>query len=156
MRGLTIQQPWAWCVVHGGKNVENRGSNWDYRGPIAIHAGARWSERGETDRRVRRAKRHGDASWPMQRGDFPTRSIVGIASLVDCHPDTGRCCRPWGESSYAEWRGGTITEVHHLVLDDVRPLVEPLRHRGNLGLWTVPPHIVEQVMEMAVEGSKHG
>lgn len=51
MRCLTIQQPWAWAVFHG-KCIENRTQLWSYRGPLAIHAGQRFSERGGTDERV--------------------------------------------------------------------------------------------------------
>ncbi|MBB3041198.1 hypothetical protein [Nocardioides soli] len=46
MKALTVQQPWAWAIVHGGKDVENRTQAWSYRGLLAIHAGARWSDRG--------------------------------------------------------------------------------------------------------------
>ena len=40
MRILTVRQPWAWAIIHGGKDVENRVRNiaGDYHGPIAIHA----------------------------------------------------------------------------------------------------------------------
>ena len=26
MKALTIKQPWAWAILHGGKDIENR--NW--------------------------------------------------------------------------------------------------------------------------------
>ena len=29
MKALTVQQPWAWAIVHGGKDVENRTANID-------------------------------------------------------------------------------------------------------------------------------
>ena len=40
MRILTVRQPWAYAIVHLGKDVENRVRNiaGDYRGPVAIHA----------------------------------------------------------------------------------------------------------------------
>lgn len=33
MRILTVRQPWAWAIIHGGKDVENRTRNvaGDYR-----------------------------------------------------------------------------------------------------------------------------
>lgn len=39
MRILTVRQPWAWAIIHGGKDVENRVRNiaGSYRGPVAIH-----------------------------------------------------------------------------------------------------------------------
>lgn len=38
MKVLSIRQPWAWLIVNGHKDVENR--TWDsyYRGPLLIHA----------------------------------------------------------------------------------------------------------------------
>jgi hypothetical protein len=27
MRALTVRQPWAWAIVHGGKDIENRTRN---------------------------------------------------------------------------------------------------------------------------------
>ena len=41
LRILTVRQPWAWAIIHGGKGVENRVRNvaGSYRGPVAIHAG---------------------------------------------------------------------------------------------------------------------
>ncbi|HMS80161.1 MAG TPA: LysR substrate-binding domain-containing protein, partial [Burkholderiaceae bacterium] len=58
---LTIRQPWAFAVVaderdgQSPKRVENRGPGalgWRYRGPLLIHAGLGWDERGANDPRV--------------------------------------------------------------------------------------------------------
>jgi hypothetical protein len=38
MRALTIRQPWAWLIVHGHKDLENRTWCTSYRGPLLIHA----------------------------------------------------------------------------------------------------------------------
>lgn len=39
MRALSIRQPWAWLVLHAGKDVENRTCSTCYRGRILVHAG---------------------------------------------------------------------------------------------------------------------
>jgi hypothetical protein len=39
VRVVTIRQPWAWAIVYGGKDVENRRWRTSYRGPLLIHAG---------------------------------------------------------------------------------------------------------------------
>ena len=37
-RAISIRQPWAWAIVHAGKDIENRSTrNWT-PGPVAIHA----------------------------------------------------------------------------------------------------------------------
>jgi hypothetical protein len=39
MKALSIRQPWAWLVVNGYKNIENRSrSLGDHSGPLLIHA----------------------------------------------------------------------------------------------------------------------
>ena len=39
MKAISIRQPWAWLVVHGYKDVDNRTWATKHRGPILIHAG---------------------------------------------------------------------------------------------------------------------
>lgn len=38
MLALSIRQPWAWMIIHGGKNVENRDWSTKVRGRVLIHA----------------------------------------------------------------------------------------------------------------------
>ena len=40
-RALSIRQPWAWLILNGYKDLENRTWRTDYRGPLLIHAGMR-------------------------------------------------------------------------------------------------------------------
>ncbi len=35
---LSIRQPWAWAIIHAGKDVENRDWPTSFRGPVCIHA----------------------------------------------------------------------------------------------------------------------
>ena len=37
VRALTVRQPWAWAIIYGGKDLENRRWRTSYRGPL-IHA----------------------------------------------------------------------------------------------------------------------
>lgn len=146
MKAITVRQPWAWAIAEGHKPVENRSRGTSYRGPLAIHAGLTWSDRGAEDPRVMvqwappgmlgHYDRIPEAAFEFHRG-----AIIAVADLVDSHPDAG-CCRPWGESSYQEAGGRTIRTVHHLVLENVLPTRGPLACRGSLGLWTVPDSIV--------------
>jgi len=38
MKALSIRQPWAWLIIHGGKDIENRTWLTKYRGRILVHA----------------------------------------------------------------------------------------------------------------------
>lgn len=138
MKGLTVKQPWAWAIVNGGKTVENRKQVWSYRGPLAIHAGRTWSDRGAVSDLVHHAwAQHGlnggVQAGLLQRHWFPHSSVIGVVDLVDCHVADG-CCGPWGESGE-----GRIT---HLVLENPRP-VAPIPCSGALGLWSVPEYVMQ-------------
>jgi hypothetical protein len=130
MKALTVQQPWAWAIAHGGKDVENRTWSTSHRGPLAIHAGKSYDR--ATDGLV--AGLAGVAALPTLstvRG-----AIVAVAHLAGVHI-YGHCqCSPW-----AAWG------QYHWVFADVQPLAEPIPHKGALGLWTVDAaleHEIEQ------------
>lgn len=158
MKALTVQQPWAWAIVHGGKDVENRTTAWKHRGQLAIHAGARWSDRGAHSPLVARAFIDNLMSqgWVPPRGpdafivtavedgllpelfaDFG--AITGVVNLTDVHHHAGSgarvdcCTSPWAEP----WHEGSGSLVH-LAVERPVALRYPVQIRGSLGLWTMP------------------
>lgn len=141
MKALTVQQPWAWAIFHG-KAIENRTQQWTYRGPLAIHAGMRWSERGEHSRLVLDAFERSCGAAPKHWS--ATGAILGVVDLADVHPSAG-CCAPWGESAYVEHGGRERRQIVHLVLENPRLLDEPIPCKGALGLWTPPADIAERL-----------
>lgn len=135
MKAITVQQPWAQCIALGAKLVENRSRSVSYRGPLAIHAGMRWSRRGGHDDRAVRLVAGQDALGPISEAiavdvlGLRQGVVLAVCELVDCHLADG-CCQPWGEDEY----GGD--RVHHLALADVCRLAQPVPTRGQLGLWS--------------------
>lgn len=148
LRILTVRQPWAWAIIHGGKDVENRVRNiaGSYRGAVAIHVAQRvdqWREvtltsAGQALERAcgeymrERAVLFDTAPWYQNPG-----AIIGVVDLVDVHD--AEDCIDWGQvaegvidhswcSAWAEAEG------HHLVLANPRPLTSPIPYRGALGL----------------------
>jgi hypothetical protein len=162
VRALTVQQPWAWAIVHGGKDIENRTQAWTYRGPLAIHAGNRWSDRGGRSGLVWDALRT-RFGWPTGPGSArddrrpgfdairPLGAIIGVVDLVDVHTsiscvnERGEMCSSWAESSYDEHGGGTRRDIVHLVLEHPRPIDVPIPCRGVLGLWTPPAEVLAEL-----------
>jgi len=76
---LSIRQPWAWLVVNGLKDIENRTWRTHYRGQILIHASANlkdltWDER-------ERCESLGGAKMPE---DYDVGGVIGIVEIVDC------------------------------------------------------------------------
>jgi hypothetical protein len=134
LRVLTVRQPWAWAIIHGGKDVENRSRNiaGDYRGPVAIHAGLHPFEQDNDASRAHAAAHGGEVPTTLHYG-----AVIGVVDLIDVHEwsDDSVCygregadgeatCSPWG-----------MTDQHHLVLANPRPLARPIPAKGALGLW---------------------
>jgi len=46
MRALSIQQPWAYAILHSGKDIENRNWHTNIRGRVLIHAGKKIDKEG--------------------------------------------------------------------------------------------------------------
>jgi len=148
VRILTVRQPWAWAIVHGGKDVENRVRNiaGRYRGAVAIHADHvrdfDWSYRGPAisdamrERRVRTGERWMDLEQSMttQQG-----LILGVVDLVDVHLGGSDACEessPWADA-----------RAWHLVLDNPMPLVDLIPHRGASGLRRLDAQTTARVVD---------
>ncbi|TLF33253.1 ASCH domain-containing protein [Microbacterium sp. 5K110] len=124
MRILTVRQPWAWAIIHGGKTVENRVRNiaGDYRGPIAIHAGLAYDMDATICPPPLYAPIAVDEDGSHMR---PLGAIIGVVDLVNVHDPRKRLCEctPWSEMG--QW---------HMFLANPRALAEPIPYRGALGL----------------------
>jgi hypothetical protein len=155
---LTVQQPWAWAIVHGGKDVENRTRNLagSYRGPVAIHAGLKTDRLGIGATVIRDAWRE-QYGWDIADAP-PLRSgaVIGVVDLVDVHTATTcmdvidgewATCSPWAEPQYVEHGGRERRDVVHLVLEDPRPLTHPIPAKGRLGLWTPDAELLAAIRE---------
>ncbi len=79
LKALSINQPWAWCIVNGYKPVENRDWFTDERGEILIHAGKKF----DYDGWLWITKAFPNIPLPdVER--FDMGGIVGSAEIVDC------------------------------------------------------------------------
>lgn len=112
---LAIRQPYAWLVVNGIKDVENRTRRTHYRGPVLIHASLNEDLVYSTAMDELRCR----AGVP-----FPTKfafgGIVGIVDIIGCEKDHSS---PWKEDGTWAW-----------VLANARPL--PFKPcKGALGFF---------------------
>ena len=81
MKALSIRQPWAWLIIHGGKDIENRSRRTHKRGRILVHA-AQGMTRDEYIAGDVMAAENGitlPAFDELQRG-----GIIGSVEIVDC------------------------------------------------------------------------
>jgi hypothetical protein len=80
MKALVIRQPWAWLIVNGHKDIENRSWQTHYRGTLLIQASARRPSAAEMLEFRMYASRRG-VKLP---DEFELGGVVGMAQLVDC------------------------------------------------------------------------
>lgn len=86
---LSIRQPWAWCILHCGKDIENRSWPTRFRGTIALHAaqGLTVAEYEDCLAAVHAiSEQHpfpcGTTMPPIR--DLQRGGIVGTVDIVDC------------------------------------------------------------------------
>jgi hypothetical protein len=93
LRALSLRQPWAWLVVNGYKDIENRSWRTNHRGPLLIHASSNLTEFSETAAMVE-TKYHIRVPENVEAG-----SIVGVVDVVDCvktHASKWKFRNQWG------------------------------------------------------------
>ena len=117
MKALSIRQPWAWLIVNGYKDIENRSWSTDFRGRVYVHAG----------RRIKSGDFPEQRDYITQSGIFlpeepPLGAIVGEVTMTDC-VDTSSS--PWfcGPSGFQ--------------LSDPIAYDSPIPYRGQLGFFDV-------------------
>lgn len=122
LRCLAVRQPWAWAIITGAKDIENRSWTTTYRGPVAILASVSKTEVNQ------RMKAHGLP--PLK---FTFGALIGVADLLDVEPLTEALeANPWAMGEYC-WKFG-----------NARAFREPIPLKGRLNLYTLEPNVAEQ------------
>jgi hypothetical protein len=134
MKALSILQPWAHLIIHGGKDIENR----TWKLPERIKG-----QRVAIASSLYESAEDWSAAYEIIEGrnlpikippavKLPYGSILGTVEIVDCVTASDS---PWFSGPYG------------FVLRDPRPLATPIPYKGRLGFWTVPDAIAAQIEE---------
>lgn len=132
MKAITLHQPWAWCIAHYYKRIENRSwAPWPQLigKRIVIHAGKKWSQ-GDADYLID----EGVINWPLTDEAF---AEIKLQSSIVCTAVIDGVVR----ESANPWFTGPVGWV----LRDVETLTVPIYCRGAQGLWDVPPDVETQI-----------
>lgn len=84
MKALSIRQPWAWLILHAGKDIENRDWPTRFRGPFLIHASKGMTRSEYEDATDPLWARGGPTIDLPAFDDLPRGGIVGRVEIVDC------------------------------------------------------------------------
>mgnify|MGYP001499275894 CR=1 FL=1 len=142
MKAISLRQPWASLVAIGAKQIETRSWFTSYRGPIAIHASARLLP---ADRALLRQEPFLSALLADELVYFGAgMQEIGHRLPLGCVVATAQLVRVWPTDSFGFLLG--LSEAERAfgdygpgrwacLLEDVRPLAEPVPAKGALGLW---------------------
>ena len=93
MKALSIRQPWAWLIVNGDKDIENRTWATNFRGKVYVHAGRKIKSGDFPEQRD-----YIEQSGILLPEEPPLGAIVGEVIITDC-VDTSSSpwfCGPYG------------------------------------------------------------
>lgn len=122
MKILVVRQPWAWLIVSGHKDIENRSWKTNYRGPLLIQAAASQP----TDDAIADARRRRVKLPP----EYETGGIIGMVQVIDCVQASRS---KWFESGGFGW-----------VLSNARQL-KFVPHKGRLGLFPADKKLLRRL-----------
>jgi hypothetical protein len=125
MKVIVVRQPWAWLIVHGYKDIENRSWKTRYSGTLLIQASANLPPKRELDE---------GRSFARKRGvrvpeDLEKGGIVGMVQLEDC---VTRSRSIWFEGPV----GWVLSKPKRI------PFI-PLK--GQLGLFDPPNRVIKRL-----------
>jgi hypothetical protein len=123
MRALSIRQPWAWLILHAGKDIENR--DWRPRNPALRFRGTCLIHTGIALQPISNELR----AWVSQTSgvalprsdELPRGGVVGQVDIIDV---VGASSSPWFEGPFG------------LVLSNPKPL-SFFPCRGQLGFFEI-------------------
>jgi hypothetical protein len=123
---LSVQQPWAWAIARGHKEILNRASDTGHRGPVAIYAPFSVDLESFENHALR------ETGWDSADPVAAIGGIVAVVTLADvcsAAASGGPCdCGRWATAGCYHWR-----------LAQPRPLWWPVLAVGEPGLWELSP-----------------
>ena len=111
---ISVRQPWAWLIMEGHKDIENRNAVSHHRGELLIHAS---SNRTGLKKRIEEVEEDYGISVPEEELEFG--SLIGSVIMKDCVDDHDS---PWF------YPGG----YGYVLADPIR--ITPIPLKANAGM----------------------
>lgn len=127
---LSVRQPWAWAIISGGKDVENRSRSSKFRGRLYVHASKAPAE--DVDEMCEKAAEEKGVEPARIRARYEREEalgkVIGSVEVVDVVTESDS--RWFEENQFG------------FVLRKPRRLAEPISLSGGLGIFNaagLPP-----------------
>jgi len=128
MKALSIRQPWAWAILHAGKDIENRDWRCKVRGRVLVHA-----SKGMTRAELMDFQDFTCLMNPQPQifgrttDELVFGALVGSVEIVDC---VSQSASPWFMGTFG------------FVLRNPVAFKQPVPFKGSLGFFDVPDAVV--------------
>jgi hypothetical protein len=126
MMALSIRPAWAWAIIHGGKDVENRLVRTRFRGRFLVHASLALKH-SDYERAMQALCAAGEQAILPPRDEFAAGGLIGSVELVDV---TEQSDSVWFAPGSFGW-----------ILRNPRPM-EFLPYRGRRNWFHVPDDLI--------------
>ena len=128
MKVLSIREPFATLIKNKKKLVETRSFKTNYRGELHIHASVT-----KIDKKMRNRK---ELFNLLGNESLGFGMIICKCRLVDCIYMTKEYVEDMKINHFEEYLCGEYKEGRYAwVLEDIEPLEEPIKAKGQLGIW---------------------
>lgn len=149
---LSVHAPWAWALMFGGKDVENRGPKFPRRragrellGRVWVHASLKPNLSENSTGWLRRLAAEcrpideileatGRNGVHLNDGVWMKRNRGHIVGSVEVYGYAQTSTSPW-----------YVPDSLAILVRNPQPLAKPVPARGALGWWTVPEPTLSQV-----------
>lgn len=128
MKALSIRQPWAWLIIHGGKDIENRSWHTKYRGRFLVHASAGCTRKYWAEA-VSFALKAGLINHPSEVPPINELLLGGIIGSVELVDSLDTSDSPW----YMGQKGFTLRNPKPLGF---------VPYKGRLQFFEVPDDLI--------------
>ena len=130
-RCLSIHQPWAWAIITGAKDVENRDWLSNYTGQLHIHAARTERDDTEVESTIRRVAKHLRIPVAAAREDYQRHREHGLGAIIGCVRMLG-CATSWDSEWHEKGQYG-------FVLTDAQRFDTPIPCKGRLRIFKYTP-----------------
>jgi hypothetical protein len=124
---LSVRQPYAWAIIEGIKDIENRNWSTKIRGRIYIHAGSNKTELGGGFDYLRQKR----VKNIPEEDELIFGALIGCVEIVDCV-----------ESSQSRWHS---PKMFGFVLRNPRTLARPIPMKANAKMQRISGGILRKI-----------
>lgn len=130
MKAISIRPPWAWAIMHAGKDIENRTWRTNTRGTVAVHASKNMT-RPYYEWACKEIKRLAPRVKIPPYEAIARGAIIGLVDIISCE-----------EYPKSKWH---VAKHYGFGLANARPLQKLISCNGRLNFWEVPPTIARRI-----------